>query len=517
MKDLLARTPKPPSKEYDPDTLYYRRVTGLEFRYHPENSSSKILVQPPGGDFESMPILDAFALAALGTWKQAEQLEQVASKKLWQWSQSGRVNFSRRLESACLTYGSINDEAQGLRLRKGVWPNLALEDLVQISPIPFMPRRTDLEHSSVVGMRFAVRERGHEVMGLTITGSEKLGQKLQHLVTKLNARSTWQEIYESCDQMDQNLLKALREFGLLAESPDPESSSRLRETKDAQVTWLGHASVLIQMNDVNLLVDPLFFASSDPESPKHKDRPFDPHQLPNIDAVLITHADNDHFNPNSLALLPRTTRIIVPRLAEPPEPYQVDIRGLLKCLGFENIVEMAPWSEVVIEDVNIVACPFEGENWGLILPQITYLIHSPAGSVYCSADSHLMPETFEKLKKEYPPVDIAFMGISGCAEPYAVDARFGYGNFYRDWIPSSQHNEWVQHCMGPKDVCEMLKIFEPNKVFGYAAGGADFIETSYSDVGSHQELVRCLGEQKTNTLPVNLQLGLPVLLTELRK
>jgi L-ascorbate metabolism protein UlaG (beta-lactamase superfamily) len=225
--------------------------------------------------------------------------------------------------------------------------------------------------------------------------------------------------------------------------------------------------------------------------------------------VLITHGDNDHLNPNSLAFLPRSTRIVVPRLQEPPADYQVDIRGLLRCMGFDNIVEMAPWSALIIDEVTICACPFEGEDWGLNLPQLTYLIYSKAGAVYCSADSQMMPETFEKLKAEHPPIDVAFMGVSGCAEPHAVDARFGYGNFYRDWIPVHQHQEWVRHCMGPEEVCEMLKIFEPSQVFGYAVGGADYIDIAYSDVGSHQELKKCLQRRAVKSKAIDLEIGVP--------
>ena len=62
----------------------------------------------------------------------------------------------------------------------------------------------------------------------------------------------------------------------------------------------------------------------------------------------------------------------------------------------------------------------------------------------------------------------------------------------------------------------MVQIFEPRYVFGYAAGGADFIETSYSDVGTHDMMAALLDKDQIKSKSIKLELGLPCLATDLR-
>ena len=506
MKDLLTLGPRPLPPDYALENLFFRRALGLEFFYEPETSPKTVRVEIPNRNTEKLKLVDAVQLVQLVCWTKPGDQNAISSKQLWKWAQLGLLNFSQSLPPTVAMSLELANDEEGVRLRQGCWINLALEDPVQIHPIPFMPRRSDLEHTKIVGVRFSSRARDVDILGLTITGSENLGTKIQQLVPRLNGHSTRLELEKILDTLSFQTLEVLQSFGFL-QGQSLETVSGLADPTEAQVTWLGHASVLYQSEGVNILVDPLFFSQSVPASRRYRDRPFDPLSLPPIDAVLITHGDNDHLNPNSLAFLDRETKIIVPRLEEPPAPYHVDIRGLLNRMGFKNIIEMSAWSNLSIGPVTITACPFEGENWGLKLPQLTYLMYSESLAIYCSADSYVMPETFQRLQETRPKIDIAFMGVTGCSEPYAVDARFGYGNFYRDWIPEIQHHEWIQHCMGPTEVCEMLALFEPSYVFGYAAGGADFIEISFSDRGTHEELAALITNADLKTQARQCKIG----------
>jgi L-ascorbate metabolism protein UlaG (beta-lactamase superfamily) len=85
-----------------------------------------------------------------------------------------------------------------------------------------------------------------------------------------------------------------------------------------RVTLVGHASVLIQIAGVNLLVDPVWSERASPVSfagPKRINPPgiaFD--DLPEIDAVLVTHNHYDHLDTATLSRLARERRprFIVP-------------------------------------------------------------------------------------------------------------------------------------------------------------------------------------------------------------
>lgn len=423
---------------------------------------------------------------------------------------------------------SALENGQTLARRAAAWPTVAVETAVEIAPMPFMPRGRDLVGAEMVGARIASLERGHEVFGLTLTGSALTGRRWRNAAPRLDGRRSLAEVLDGFSASDRHevrkILSWLDDAGLLeARSGPPEPASALDEAREAQVTWLGHAAVLFQTATTRILVDPLFFAPSDPPERWDSASRFDPRALPPLDAILVTHGDNDHLNPNSLALLDPSTQVLIPSCASVPSAFQVDIRGALRVLGFETVVEMAPGTGHQVGDAYVTAWPFEGEDWGLDLPKVTYLVESKELSAFFSADSARMDDVMTAIGKRDRRVDLAFMGVSGNAEPHVTPPELGYGNFYADWVPRARHNAWVQHCADPSDAVESVRRLKPRFAFGYAAGGASFIRTAYSDVGDHETFARLLNEANRGLgsrefgssgaqicHPVNLPLGQPV-------
>ena len=86
---------------------------------------------------------------------------------------------------------------------------------------------------------------------------------------------------------------------------------------DVVITWLGHSSSLIQMSGKNILVDPVFSKRSSPVQWAGPQRFTVPSvtvdDLPDIDAVLITHDHYDHLDMATIkALESKTAHYIVP-------------------------------------------------------------------------------------------------------------------------------------------------------------------------------------------------------------
>jgi hypothetical protein len=78
------------------------------------------------------------------------------------------------------------------------------------------------------------------------------------------------------------------------------------------ITWIGHASFLIQFTDLNVLIDPnfanwLFLLK------RIKRSGLRIRDLPPIDLVLLTHAHFDHFHKPTLRKLPHPKMGIMPR------------------------------------------------------------------------------------------------------------------------------------------------------------------------------------------------------------
>lgn len=94
-------------------------------------------------------------------------------------------------------------------------------------------------------------------------------------------------------------------------APDPETLAQ-PPPSGIQATWLGHASLLVQMNGINILTDPVFgdttfpFPSFSPKSFKrYRPVAMTIEDLPKIDSVLISHNHYDHLDHWSVMRLNR--------------------------------------------------------------------------------------------------------------------------------------------------------------------------------------------------------------------
>ncbi|MCB0156428.1 MAG: MBL fold metallo-hydrolase [Anaerolineae bacterium] len=82
-------------------------------------------------------------------------------------------------------------------------------------------------------------------------------------------------------------------------------------THQPHLTYIGHATTLIELAGVRLLTDPVLRRRV--AHLNHRHGPTAPARYQHIDAVLISHLHYDHLDLPSLRLLGQTTRLIVPR------------------------------------------------------------------------------------------------------------------------------------------------------------------------------------------------------------
>lgn len=117
------------------------------------------------------------------------------------------------------------------------------------------------------------------------------------------------------------------------------------------ITWIGHASFLIQFTDLNVLVDPnfanwLFLLK------RLRRTGLRIADLPPIDLVLLSHAHFDHFHKPTLRRLPE------PRLGVMPWGMGDLARGL----GFHRVVELEWWDTFTHGDWSVSLTPCQ--HWG---------------------------------------------------------------------------------------------------------------------------------------------------------
>jgi L-ascorbate metabolism protein UlaG (beta-lactamase superfamily) len=163
----------------------------------------------------------------------------------------------------------------------------------------------------------------------------------------------------------------------------------------ARVQYVGHATILVELDGVRLLTDPLLRSRV-----AHIRRavPVEELELGDLDAVLISHGHYDHLDTASLRLLPRSVTLVAPR-------------GLgARIQGFDA-VEVDENDEIAFGPVVVRATHAEHE--GARPPRIggTALGYSILGSkrIFFAGDTDL----FEGMSGLVDDLDLALIPIWG--------------------------------------------------------------------------------------------------------
>jgi L-ascorbate metabolism protein UlaG (beta-lactamase superfamily) len=489
------------------DRVWFRRGLGFTVKATIDDTrEARVIVRRHGGErtvtIDRADLRRLMAMDSFAEWPQQEAwLARFEADDLVYWS---RAPAERHTVGAPLLAG--HDASVKIALRDGLGVTLAIEEDDEIVPWVFMPRRGALRSKRLRGVRLSSLEQGTEAYALDLYGSDSAVRVLRELLPMLNGTLGGKEIAARFHHQDrplaQRCLAWLDDCACLTDvAPAPLA------LPPGSVVWLGHAALLVRVGEATLLVDPLFMRRSDPPRP-FVQAPFDWRTLPQVDACLVTHADNDHLNPPTLARLRSALPVIVPAAAS-ARPYQVDLEEVLSFLSFSDVRPLGDWEALQIGDTRVTAVPFVGEDWGLELAKCTYLIEGPHGRVYLSADSFNDEAIFRRVR-ERGPVDFAFLGVSGCEEPLVAPPGFGYGEFYALWLPRARRNEWLRHTQGPHDAALAARVLDAKGVFGYAAGGGSFMEMSHSDRGTHRELAGALADVGLRDRVRTLELGAPL-------
>ena len=149
----------------------------------------------------------------------------------------------------------------------------------------------------------------------------------------------------------------------------------------ATVTWVGHASALIEVDHVRFLTDPLLT-----KRVAHLRRrvALPPPEIADADAILISHVHLDHLHLPSLKTIPRSTTIVVPRGAG----------ALLRRAGFVDVVELVVGAHTAIDGVLVTAVPAEhhhgrGPHSRVRAEPLGYVIGGAAPRIYFPGDTDL--------------------------------------------------------------------------------------------------------------------------------
>jgi N-acyl-phosphatidylethanolamine-hydrolysing phospholipase D len=243
----------------------------------------------------------------------------------------------------------------------------------------------------------------------------------------------FRNVWPTADRVEGSFLRWQRErwSGDLPPNPPPAAlpfaASEVRHPRAApdeiRITWVGHATFLLQVAGLNLLTDPHWSRRASPVQFAGPARfvppavPFD--LLPPIDGVLLSHDHYDHLDaPTVRRLAARfgtATRWFAP----------LEYRGWLAARGARNVAELDWWEEDVLRSAaggaRVVCLP--AQHWTSRTPWdrqsrlwASWAVVTPAGRVvYFGGDSGYFPG-YPAIGAHLGPLAAAILPV-GAYEP----------------------------------------------------------------------------------------------------
>lgn len=182
-------------------------------------------------------------------------------------------------------------------------------------------------------------------------------------------------------------------------------------TKDARlaVTWVGHATAVIQIDDKVILTDPVFTDTVGQLSKRMVEPGLDPKDLPPADAVLVSHMHYDHLSLGSVEMIASKVRTML----MPPggTAYLTDF-------GFP-VYELRRWQAWEKNGLRVTAVPVRHLGWrsGVDGEWATesftgYVVEYHGVKVYFGGDSAYEQPLFLETGLRFPRIDLALIPIA---------------------------------------------------------------------------------------------------------
>jgi L-ascorbate metabolism protein UlaG (beta-lactamase superfamily) len=168
-----------------------------------------------------------------------------------------------------------------------------------------------------------------------------------------------------------------------------------------RITYVGHATVLIELAGIRLLTDPVL-------RPRvlHIERAVPPPSVEvtrDIDAVLISHLHPDHLDFSSLRTIGRNVPVIA----------AAGSGRLLRRRGVQHVTELSPGETTRVGETHVLAARVEHDGrrypLGRKIDALGFDVRVAGRRVFFAGDTDL----FEEMRELAGGLDVALLPISG--------------------------------------------------------------------------------------------------------
>lgn len=169
-----------------------------------------------------------------------------------------------------------------------------------------------------------------------------------------------------------------------------------------RVTWLGHATVVVDVDGVRLLTDPLLRSRAGPLRRRGPVPSLDDWAEP--DAVLISHLHHDHAEITSMRLLP-----------DVPVVTGRDNAAFLALKGFDAVGLDEEWYDV---GHGVSVRLVRADHHSRPMPHRPnaahgHLVRTPSARIWLAGDTSLYPEMADLPELAGGPIDLAVVPVGG--------------------------------------------------------------------------------------------------------
>jgi L-ascorbate metabolism protein UlaG (beta-lactamase superfamily) len=204
---------------------------------------------------------------------------------------------------------------------------------------------------------------------------------------------------------------ALRNMGVAFRRPDPAPVrivDPIRRDARLAVLWVGHATVLIQIDDRLILTDPVFTEFVGGLSHRLIEPGIAPEDLPNVDVVLVSHRHFDHLSSGTFALIEPKIRTVLTA-----EGVQQDIPS-----GAYVVKELRYGDSWERDGLRVTAVPVDHNGGRRLFDEAShpraytgFVIQYHDIQVYFPGDTAYRRDLFRDVASQFGRVDLALLPI----------------------------------------------------------------------------------------------------------
>jgi len=181
-----------------------------------------------------------------------------------------------------------------------------------------------------------------------------------------------------------------------------------------RISWLGHATFLIQLGDVNILTDPIFSDRASPLSftgpQRYVRHVIDYRKLPKIDYVVISHNHYDHLDQTAIDILGSVPMYLVP----------LKLKAWFTDAGVhpDRVREMDWWDKAEFSNARFQAQPSQHWSARSFFDRretlwATWRMELGGRSVWFAGDTGYNDKQFKEIGEATGGVDVALIPIGG--------------------------------------------------------------------------------------------------------